>query len=152
MIIIWLLVVVGIVVAVMWSWANMWCCCLFVILQQVTKSLTHLITLIMLFDRTELYRLVICRMEIKKARKKLQKLQNKEKHPRFYKKKNPKKPTHTTPPFLPDGCYLSGAPHQMITRRLSNACQMSRQTSVNSHQTSIRQVLPFSLSELGAIT
>ncbi len=45
-----------------------------------------------------------------------------------------------TPPFPPDSCYLSGSPCQMITRQLSDACQMSLQTSVNSHQTSIKQV------------
>ncbi len=45
-----------------------------------------------------------------------------------------------TPLFLPNGCYLSGAPCQIIIRQLSDACQMSHQTSVNSHQTSVRQV------------
>ncbi len=45
-----------------------------------------------------------------------------------------------TPPFPPDSCYLYGAPCQTIIRRLSDACQMSHQTSVNSHQTSVRQV------------
>ncbi len=45
-----------------------------------------------------------------------------------------------TPPFPPDSCYLSGAPCQTIIRQLSDACQMSHQTSVNSHQTSVRQV------------
>ncbi len=46
----------------------------------------------------------------------------------------------STPPFPPDSCYLSGAPCQTIIRRLSDAGQMSHQTSVNSHQTSVRQV------------
>ncbi len=44
-----------------------------------------------------------------------------------------------TPPFPPDSCYLSGAPCQMIDRRLSDAYQMPHQTPVNSNQT-VRQV------------
>ncbi len=39
-----------------------------------------------------------------------------------------------TPPFPLGGCYLSGAPCQMIIRQLSDACQMF-------HQTSVRQVI-----------
>ncbi len=46
----------------------------------------------------------------------------------------------TTPSFPIDSCYLSGAPCQITVRQLSDACQMSYQTSVNSHQTSVSQV------------
>ncbi len=46
----------------------------------------------------------------------------------------------STPPFPPDCCYLPGAPCQMIVRRMSVACQIPCQTSVNSQQTSVRQV------------
>ena len=42
----------------------------------------------------------------------------------------------STPPFLPDYCYLSGAP----VRRLPDNCQMHHQTSVNFHQISVRQL------------
>ena len=35
----------------------------------------------------------------------------------------------TTPPFLPNSCYLSGALYQMIAKQLSGACQMFLQTS-----------------------
>ncbi len=48
--------------------------------------------------------------------------------------------TMITPPFPPDGYYLSGAPCQIITREMSDACLMPHQTSVNSHQTSVTQV------------
>ncbi len=46
----------------------------------------------------------------------------------------------TTSPFPSNGCYLSGGPCQIIARQLSDACLMSHQTSVNSHQPSVRQV------------
>ena len=45
-----------------------------------------------------------------------------------------------TPLNLPDACHMSGAPCQMIVRQLSGACQMPHQTSVNFHQTSVKQV------------
>ncbi len=56
-----------------------------------------------------------------------------------------------TPPFPKDGCYLSGALCQMITKQLSDACQMSHQTFVNFHQTSVRQV-PYMRHMSGLVT
>ena len=51
------------------------------------------------------------------------------------------KVAYTPPPFPPDSWYLSGAPCQILVRWLSDhACQMPHHTSVNSNQTSVRQV------------